>query len=173
MKFSYHIRIPGYCIQRVELSSIVLDLAKEDRKQKKKSLISKLDACIYRTAGSLRVTNNQIFYTTGLRQLQFKHNETMKRYTMIRESVKKNATAEINKSVEQRVKQYLEQNNIKGWEFRDSKVFKNHTVASLNRKHGADSYCKTCDKHHTKDNTLYLKLAATKITEGCYRQGRI
>ena len=130
----------------------------------------KLDTDIYRNKGSLRITDNNIWYKTNLLQISFYSKEDCERRQKVKDSVKAKAICdETKQSVEKATEQYLKANKLDGWKFRAAKVYKSCTIVNLDRQNGAKSYCDICKRHHDKDNCLYLKMTAKKIELCCMK----
>lgn len=77
-KISYHIRAPGFIINRVELHSIAARLVKNALERKELYLDSCIDLAIYRQFGSLRITSDE-YYRPGAKRLQFETDESVQR----------------------------------------------------------------------------------------------
>jgi len=170
-KYSYHITVPRFCIQRVELSHLVVKIKNEEAQRGELSLINSLDACIYRNKGSLRISDNSVFYRTELYQLSFYSPKDAQRLQKIKDLKQAKLTDSAEKSVEKVTEDFLKSNGIEGWKFRSAKAFKTYTIVNLDRQSNAKAYCTLCKRDHHKDNCLYLKMTA-KRTELCCMKNR-
>lgn len=68
-KYSFHIRAPGYVVKRAHLKQAVATMKFKQAYDQDQDFLLNLDELIYREKGSLRLSNNAVYYTTGLKQI--------------------------------------------------------------------------------------------------------
>ena len=168
-KYSFHITAPRYCIQRDELRVMVEKLKNDDRVKDRMTLINFIDQAIYRSKGSLRISDSNVYYRTELLQLSFYSKEHAERVQKIQDRQAAKLTMEASKSVQEAAEDFLKKKGIVGWKFRCAKAFKTQTIVNFDRQSNAKSYCDICQHHHTKDNTLFLKMTAKRIELCCLK----
>jgi hypothetical protein len=126
-----------------------------------------MDYNIYRTNGSLRLTDVDCLYRLGLPQIAV---QSRMHTAILRAAEKKTKTQQSGgqeRDTRARVKEYLEQNGLVGWAFRSAKNDKNGCIVDLNRTAAAPKNCDICNRDHAHDNTLYLRLTPKRITQHC------
>lgn len=92
--------------------------------------------------------------------------------TRAKTTPEKKISADTKAQLQQRAEAYLHAKGLRGWSFRDAKVYKAHTIIYLTRGRDAETYCAECRRHHDKDNTLALKFTAKKIAEICLKKSK-
>jgi hypothetical protein len=107
---------------------------KELKGQENPTLIQKIDMCIYRNKGSLRISDNEVYYKTDLLQISFQSKADADRRQKAKDLVKnKIVDTSTNQSIEKATEEYLKKNNLPGWKFRCAKAYKNFTLVNLDR----------------------------------------
>lgn len=82
------------------MQHLVRDIIDEDSKRKTRSLISYLDGQIYRSKGSLRISDSSIYYRTQLLQLHYYSREQAVQDQKIKDRATNRVTGSLDGNIE-------------------------------------------------------------------------
>lgn len=126
-----------------------------------------IDCNIYRTNGSLRITDQDTLYRIGLKTINVVNDFVTKECIKALNTAKSQQKGQQESDTKKRVEQFLKDQKLDGWSFRSAKNMNKFVTVDLNRKHQASSKCCVCSGTHDRDAYLYLRLTPSKVTVHC------